>query len=279
MACSASVGALLLAAPVFGEKADVPKFGDGLVRVVGLVDDPNPGLGEGGESLTVGSLARAGVEGTLGDVLGAAPVLDGGQDVLDHVLVVFELGDQRGVGEGEGVGVGGGLGDLAGVRCDGGLDDLAGGAQPFGDAAGGHAEDGELFDGGEPVGVGEGVAAFVLVPLLGDPLRLAVVVGDDEHRHGGQAHLDRAEGAALAPFDGQGAVIGTGGVDGVHDPELAQRREELPVQVRLGAHVIAEDEGRGVNVYALVPIGCATVCGQVGAGLGGRREGQVRVDG
>jgi len=157
----------------------------------------------------------------LGDVLGAVPAVDRAEDVRNHGLVVLKLGDQRCIGEGERVLGGGCLGDVAGVGDHRGVDHLAGGAEPFGDGPGWDAEDGQLFDGGEPVGVGQGVAAFVRVPLLGDPLRLGAVVHHDQHRDGGQAHLDRAEGAPLAAFDAQRAVVGAGDVDRVHHPELA----------------------------------------------------------
>ena len=116
---------------------------------------------------------------------------------------------------------GGGLGQVAAVGLDGGLDLLLGGAESAGDVACRDAKDGQLLDSGEPVGLGQGVAAFVLVPLLDDPVGLVGVVGHDQDRDGGKAGLDRAEGAALAALDGQGAVVGAGRLDRVHHPVLA----------------------------------------------------------
>lgn len=214
-------GCLLPRAAVLVQQPDVPQRLDDLLVVTGPVDDGHPGLGERGDRLVVGLLSHLLVAGLLADVLGAEAALDGRQEVSHYLFVVLELRDEGGVGQGQGVLAGGGLGQVAGVGLDGGVDDLLRGAEPFGDGPCRDAEDGQLFDGGEPVGVGQGVAAFVLVPLLGDPFRLAVVVADDQDRDGGPSHLDCAEGAPLAALDGQGAVVGADDVDRVHDPELA----------------------------------------------------------
>ena len=64
-----------------------------------------------------------------------------------------------------------------------------------------------------------------------------------------------------------------GGLDRVHHTVLAQRGQELPVQVRSGAHVVPDDEGRGVHLDALSGAGLGhgdrVDCGLLGGLLGG----------
>jgi len=189
---------------------------DEAVQPVGpghVVDDTDAFCGQrGGEVLTaLGSVAL--VAGGLCCVLEHPRPLGSGDQGLDGLGVVGELGEDRSLGE---VQVLVRLGGVLGQRGPGdrqcGVDPVALDLGPLGDLRGTDSEVCQTGDHADFLGKGQPSPVVVLRVLADDPLNgrpLVLGVGPDDHDgdgDGGLPGLDRGEGPAVSEMDPDRAV-------------------------------------------------------------------------
>ena len=192
----------VVAAQVHGASgAGGVRLGGEVLPVVGQVGEqqPDPGVlvgdleavgGQLGDQLLAGGFIGAFLAEPLGDVLSGAAVADVGHDLVDGRVVVLELGEQRGLLQGDGLPERG--------RGLPGEPAHAAGLQRAGDFVG--AEPGRFAD--APLRRSVRAGAEQRVRLLQGGQALAVVVGG--------VHVEELPGLVALPLGGQ--VVGDLGV-------------------------------------------------------------------
>jgi len=173
-------------------------------------------------------------------------LLRGGDQCLDGLGVLFEVGNDGALLQGQEVVADGcGPGQLTAAHGERALDVLLGRAQPLGDRGRRQSEQRELVDGFDLLDVGQRGPVLVLVPLTSDPVSVVVVLGSgDDHRHQGLRGLDRAEGAAVAVADTKLPVLGAHGHDRLDHAVVFDGGHEVLVQLGLADVQVDQQRGR-----------------------------------
>ena len=191
----------------------------------------------------------------------------GGRQHGHCVLVLGELGDDRGLPEIQHP-------RAERVERDRVLRDHRGGADPLGrdvpaagDLPGAEPQAQQLLGGPGLLGVAQSAAVLILAELIKDSVDapgavVSELLGLDEDPHPHQAGFDRGQHAALAGAHHQATGLLAADRDRLADPALGDVGDECPLQRRVQAHVIADDQFAGIDPEHFLGAG-------IGGGLGG----------